>query len=464
MVDVEYGIASKKRVRIVIVGGGFCGVAVAWHLRQQMPPSVALELSIVERCPPVGRGIAYAKADSHFLLNTPVEEMSLDAAQPTHFLDWLRQQGDAVTPDSFVARDRYGEYLEAALREGWGGPSLQSGLSIIAKEAVSFLPQGRQYALRLQDGQCLDADHVVFATGLMPPSERAFALNVPMDGSWLCRHPWASASRAPLPRGSESLVLGTGLTAVDVALALLERAGADRVHMVSRRGTLPLLWQPPAPTLPSLPEPWPASVSRWLHWARRQRLEGADGASIVAALRPWMPAIWRSLSWVERRRFLRHAKGHWEAARQRLPPPTAARLASALCAGKIVVHQARVKEWEDHGAEAVATLVDKEGHRARLAVARVVLCTGPEGNYRRIRHPLVQSLLGTGLARVDPLGLGLDVTSIGQLRDEDGAVSPGLWAIGSLTKGAFWESTAVPELRARAAELAMGLSRAIVSS
>jgi hypothetical protein len=49
--------------------------------------------------------------------------------------------------------------------------------------------------------------------------------------------------------------------------------------------------------------------------------------------------------------------------------------------------------------------------------------------------------------RPDPLRLGLDVTANCALKHADGSISRRLYAIGPVTKGAFWEMTAVPDIR-----------------
>jgi uncharacterized NAD(P)/FAD-binding protein YdhS len=54
----------------------------------------------------------------------------------------------------------------------------------------------------------------------------------------------------------------------------------------------------------------------------------------------------------------------------------------------------------------------------------------------------------------DPLGLGLEVGLDGRLIDAEGAPAPNLHAVGPLRKGSLWESTAIPEIRRQADELA----------
>ena len=84
----------------------------------------------------------------------------------------------------------------------------------------------------------------------------------------------------------------------------------------------------------------------------------------------------------------------------------------------------------------------------------VVNCTGPLGSIGHSIEPMIRDILQKGYGRPDPLGLGLQVDDDGRLLDADGRPAQGLHAIGPLTRGAFWEMTAVPDLRGQARDLA----------
>ena len=84
----------------------------------------------------------------------------------------------------------------------------------------------------------------------------------------------------------------------------------------------------------------------------------------------------------------------------------------------------------------------------------MINCAGPNADYGRIRDGLIRSLLSKGLVRPDALSLGLDVTANCALLDREGAISRRLFAIGPVTRGAFWEMTAVPDIRQQAEFLA----------
>ena len=59
-----------------------------------------------------------------------------------------------------------------------------------------------------------------------------------------------------------------------------------------------------------------------------------------------------------------------------------------------------------------------------------------------------RNLLSKGAIKTDPLSLGLDA-------DPKGKISDNLYTIGTALKGIMWKSTAMPELRSQARELAL---------
>src|ERR1700733_8784012 len=109
-------------------------------------------------------------------------------------------------------------------------------------EVIGLTP-GTPVRLALNDGRDLSADAVVLASGRpqsgMPDSlERAFA-PVRAEGTdgRVVLDPWAPGALAALGarRPASVLVIGSGLTGVDVALHLTARGRADSVLPVHRR-------------------------------------------------------------------------------------------------------------------------------------------------------------------------------------------------------------------------------------
>jgi uncharacterized NAD(P)/FAD-binding protein YdhS len=422
---------------VAIIGGGFAGTMTAVHLLK----AGVTNLALIERRTAVGRGVAYGTRAEQHLLNVPAGEMSAYPDDPNHFVAWLRDSWWA----HFAPRYRYGEYVAAQLAEAPGG------WTRFEDEAVGLLPEGQGYRVRLRSGAVVQARRVVLAFGQFPPAPLK-----PMAGleerPWYVDDPWSQAAVAPLPPGGQALLVGTGLSAVDVAIALLDDAGAGHVVMASRSGKLPMPQLTTAPYRDWLdPAAAPLRMSELLRRFRAEvKASKLDARAVLDAMRPHVPELWQRLPWVERRRFLRHLRSRWEAVRNRLPQPTAARFAELRVGGFVSLRAARVAKLEDQPGGVRVTLGDGQ----TLDVARVINCTGPDMAYRRINHPLILDVIGTGLGRWEPLGLGLDVGADYRLIDEDGAPTPGVYAIGAPTKGRFWEVNGVPELRQHAAALA----------
>ena len=78
---------------------------------------------------------------------------------------------------------------------------------------------------------------------------------------------------------------------------------------------------------------------------------------------------------------------------------------------------------------------------------KVFNCTGPLGAMARTRNPVVKQMLDDGLIAIDLLGIALAV-------DERDRAGVGVWAMGPMTKGRYWEIIAVPDIRGQAASVA----------
>jgi uncharacterized NAD(P)/FAD-binding protein YdhS len=182
---------------------------------------------------------------------------------------------------------------------------------------------------------------------------------------------------------------------------------------------------------------------------------------VLDALRPHTAGLWQAMGSSDRARFLRHLRPWWDIHRHRMAPEAADRVEAALASGQLTIHAGRIDSYAADGDE-VEVLYRARGCGTprTLRAARVVNCSGPGTDFERIQHPLVAQLLRDGAARPDALRLGLDVREDCAVLDAQSRASERLFAIGPATKGAFWEMTAVPDLRRQAEQLAGRLTEA----
>jgi uncharacterized NAD(P)/FAD-binding protein YdhS len=265
------------------------------------------------------------------------------------------------------------------------------------------------------------------------------------------------------------MLIGTGLTTVDVVISLLDQGHRGPIHALSRRGLLPRRHVAGPVQLTGEPHAFPTVLTELTRFVRdeaRNAVEcGGSWQHIVDELRPFMQDVWQAMSAADKARFLRHVRPWWEVHRHRMAGVVADRIEAARRAGQLRIHAGRVRRYQIEGERVgVQFGLRGTGRLETIESGRVVNCSGPGADYDRISDGLIRSLLNQGTVRPDPLRLGLDVTGACALLDRTGAISRRLFAVGPVTRGAFWEMTAVPDIRRQCEFLAQHLAGLVATA
>jgi uncharacterized NAD(P)/FAD-binding protein YdhS len=148
-----------------------------------------------------------------------------------------------------------------------------------------------------------------------------------------------------------------------------------------------------------------------------------------------------------------------------MAPEIALRIEDLRRSGQLEVRPGTIEsyQWCDEGV-VVRLRTRGTATPTRIVADWLVNCAGPTLDLREARNPLVRSLLEQGLVYPDPLGLGLEVAPDVSLIRADGRTNSRLFAVGPITKGTFWETTAVPDIRVQGVALAMRLVGAGIAS
>lgn len=450
--QVAFASGGEKRP-VAVIGSGFSGTMVALHLAAWLPADQTILLC--ERGA-FARGAAYGTPNAGHLLNVRAANMSAFPRQPDHFLNWLtagrRDYPDEVQDTDaglFASRGLYGRYLFSLLnRAVAGGPSR---VRMMHADVVDIQPDEGGYQLRCADGAVYPVAAAVLAIGNLPP--------VDTDSPRHRTNPWAPGATAGLRPDQPVLIVGTGMTMVDVALELRAAGFPGPVIALSRRG---LLSRRHAATgrwpTPSFNTAERASLLRLLERVRqdvRQAADlGVDWRSVIDSLRPITADLWRGLPQAERARFLRHVRPFWDVHRHRLAAPVADLCDAMLADGYLDVRRGRVVAMS-HGEDDVTVMYRRRGaaKAETLVVQRVINANGLQ-NAENADSPLVHALCARGLGRLDPTGMGLDVTDALHVVAADGVAAPNIWALGPIVRGVFWECVAVPDVRTQAEKVA----------
>lgn len=437
--------------RIVIVGGGASGALVAIQLLRLARRPV--EISIVEPRGEIGRGAAYGTTCREHLLNVPAGRMSALPDEPGHFLAWARVRDGGVDGTSFVARAAYGQYIGELLGES-ERVAQAVGRLVRVQDRVVSLEDGSEVLLRLESGGVLRADRVVLALGNFPPAAIAVAESGLGDDPRYIRNPWTGRALPPIDRESSVMLIGSGLTAVDM-IAELDAAGhRGTVTAVSRHGLVPAEHKDVGASGIDVGIRAGMGLGESL-----RRIREACGShpwrQVIDGMRAETPAIWQAWSEWERRQFVRHVRQYWDVHRHRIAPEVAVVVERLRGAGRLSVVAGTLLNFRRSG-DSIEAVVRRRGsgETLELRAAFVLNCTGPDCDYGRISDPLVRSMLLQGLAQPDGLRLGLQTGGCGALVGANGITSARMFVVGPPRKPRFWETTAVPEIRVHARELA----------
>ena len=467
--------SDTQRPRIVIVGGGFTGVCAAVQaVRLSHQP---LALTVLDPAEQPGLGLAYRSADPDHRLNAPTFVHSMLPGDAWHFSRWCAQQELAATDpqawradgSSYIRRSDFGRYIGATLREhsqGW-----PSGATITHRRDLAVGLAGGPGGMQVQTalGPPLAADLVLVASGhplpQLPPACAAGLAAHPA----VIEHPLGQPQRLhAIPAQAKVLLLGSGLTALDILSTLVQRGHRGPIEVVSRhglrprpQGPLPAALQqalrgdldslPPGLVLARLNGPPPAYLAapalapdlrQWVQALRAQiRQALAAGGSWYSAFDDLRDAVWQlwpTLPAAQQQRFVRTLRPCYDVHRYRSPPQNEAILQAAVATGQIRFQAARLQSAAPTaGAAGVAVWLRPRGSSAPVLrqVDVLINCTGQDATSGRVMNPFLAALLREGRLRRDPSGIGVEVDAECRAVGAAGSADPALRVLGPPSVG-----------------------------
>jgi uncharacterized NAD(P)/FAD-binding protein YdhS len=452
--------------RIVIVGGGFSGAMTAVNIARTSDRPV--HLTVVNDGRSVGRGVAYALRRPEYLLNVAARNMSAFPDEPDHFLQWLQTRSEfgsfseAELRERFIPRQIYGDYLSSIVQHHLQSPGARTPVTaeFVTGEAVDVEPGGPDVVVRLADGSALEADRVVLATGNESPAALPGTEKLADHPAWVGNpwEPWENRlAQLDVDAGGSVVVLGSGLTAVDIIVTLRATGWMGSIHTVSRHGWFPHAhfrgieypeFPPPDVDLTAL------GLDKLLELVQQHcailNERNANPAIIVDKLRPYTQGIWSHFSCEDREAFKTRHAARWNVYRHRIAPVLHAQITGSQLTGQLRVHAANIENLE---ASRDRILIHLQGRQPLLGHL-VINATGPSTTFTATRSVLLHNLLRRELVTPDATNMGVRVDPDHTVVTADGNRSPWLLALGPLLKGTYWETIAVPELRGQARRVA----------
>ena len=443
----------------------------------------SIVISIIEKQPHVCQGIAYRTSSPYHPLNVRADKMGIFANQPDHFYSWIEANQDMwrnrdpifhslnISPTHFLPRRLYAIYLQHMFEEIQTlVKSKNVTCNVIHDTAYDANIRDEGIEILLKKNSSLSVDKMVLATGIPShqtlPFETSSLLNDPryISNVWdpHVEHVLHNLFAGSKGIGKKIVIIGSGLTAIDVLFTMHSLHYQGRFHFISKHGIFPEVH--PGHLLPAHAdfrlEDLPSRLSDLIHFFKQQleQCKEKEWMQVVDAFRHCTQAFWQALPLPTKKRFMRHLFFLWNKHRHRMSPQSydLVRLyensqALTLTAGLIqevtpLSHEAlRIKYISRETTELKEEEVDC-----------VINCTGPD--YRIMHHPdsLIQSLLKKQVILPDELQLGLKVLQKEKLAGKgEGKV----YALGTLLFGELLETSAVPELRIQAQSIAQDIKR-----
>ncbi len=448
---------------IVIIGGGYSGTMVAVNLARLS--HAPLKVQIINKGCPHGRGVAYSTQRPEHLLNVAARNMSAFPDHPNHLLDWLRTRTEyadlpeAELRETFIPRRVFGDYLLSVALPYTHPVNALSPVRVefISGEAVDIKQQDNNCSVIMADGKEIGADKVVLALGNQPPAglPGTEALG---DHPAYCANPWQPWYDKLPPKGSNILMLGTGLTTVDAIVTLLECGWEGTIQAVSRNGLIPQShfkgtdypdFPPENPEQLGLDE-----LSKLVqHHCKILSSRGSNPAIIVDKLRPFSQSIWQQFSQEEKVRFCSQYAPRWNVIRHRIAQQIHQKVTTAIDCGKLEIIKGSITRVAADGERVKVSLDSGDSLSGDL----VINCTGPMTRFSETDMPLIQNLLAGPSVKPDDMDMGVSISEDFAVIDLEGNPSEKVFAIGPLLRGTFWETIAVPELRGQALRIAQTL-------
>ena len=470
---------QARRSLIAIVGGGASGTLTAVQLlRQAASRRLAVQVVLIDRYGRHGRGQAYSTRNEFHLLNTMAGQMSAFPDEPDHLVRWA-----GVPEEAFLPRRTYGRYLCETLEQAQR-QALPSGLLARSSSEISAISLGagdRRLRLTGANGW-LEADAAVLALGSMTAG---LPCDAPASGRVIA-DPWRPGALDEIRDNKPVLIVGTGLTMIDLAITISEQSPGSMIYAVSRHGLLPRPHPGGPGTTGRADEPISAIPLRGGARLREMMAQVSTAVAadrtrwhdVINAIRPQVPELWRGLPDDDKRLFMRRLARYWEVHRHPVPPPTAARLAALRGSGRLSVISGRVADVVDVAGQFQARIdlssgaadvgpdgLESGGQRGggrqairELTVGWIINAAGAATDIHATSDPLLANLFASGIARPDQLGLGLDATRHGALINSSGATSDVIYTLGPPLRGLWYETTSIPEIRSQAIALAARIS------
>jgi len=499
---------------IVIVGGGAGGAAIFVQLSERLIKEKIFDYKIIliEKATDVGRGLAYTPKFDDCILNMTYRDMSLTPERPNDTVEWFaknQKKWKSKYPDynpdkdDHPPRSLYGLYVEDALSDSYRN-AIQNGLQVgiisgmvLDIEKIPCLDNSFHLNVKLEDGRIIQASKVVLALGNFPPTTFKELRGEP--GYFPSFWPEDKVFDI-IPKDATIVVLGTRLTAIDVAMTLLSHGFTGKIILTARQGLLPKvkysIVDEPNETIykkvekikkngqiklseliPIIREELEKVFNRKIDF---EEIASPKGTPIeilkkdIAAAQSgfsdkWGTVLnsagnyltaewWKFFSDEDKAKFRKDYASLWFVYRSPMPLKNAVRLLGLLESGHLEIVSGLKSVVYDHGKE----LFVLDYGTKKLEVKYIINATDIGLDVNEIDSVLMQNLIKRGILRPYKFGgVDVDFETCKLINDNKLEYEP-IYFTGYLTRGVHFQSNCIPSIRRNANRIVESLIKSLL--
>ncbi len=444
-----------------------------------------------------GPGYAYQADFECNLLNTRADAMSAVANDKQHFMKWLGEHGSdhahdfpdtLIDGNEFLPRSLFGRYLSDHF-DNAQALARKHGVQVtrIASEVTDLITLADQtVCLDTTDAGAHMVDRVVLCMGNLPSTNFSHLQGIP--GFLNSPYPTQTMARG-IPKMAPVCVLGTGLSAIDAVLSLVEAGHCGKIILASRNGRLPsvrgifnksrTLEQLTRKNIDAFASANGGALKLTdVFSVLEQEVKSATGGacnireimnsgagildyisseialasnaerlwqSVIYSTNSVIDYVWHRLSIEDKRRFQKTFGSLWSSYRVSFPVKNAHKLHALLRADRVLVFGG-VKSVNYNGVDQIfeTRIHDHEtGFRTIVESEHLINATGYSVQVTQSEVPLIQNLLKRNLAEPSEFGgFKLDFET-GRLINSGGLSSPNVSVLGSLAAGTYFWTNAM---------------------
>jgi uncharacterized NAD(P)/FAD-binding protein YdhS len=231
---------------IIVIGGGAQATAFLssiYHFIMKNNKYINIKIGVIDKKENLGCGNVYNYDYPWILMNTPTSDLSVVKEKPHDFSEWVNYNIDKLSlcdnDSTFVPRSVFGLYLKDKYHF-FKLELMHKGIFIEDIDDLStdilYKNESNNITVSLKSGKILKTNFIVFATGPSTPQDH---YNLIESKNYIHNPFPANKNLSHIPNNLDVAIIGSNLTAIDIAITLKHLGHHGKIIMASRNGKLP---------------------------------------------------------------------------------------------------------------------------------------------------------------------------------------------------------------------------------